>query len=334
MLKKGKNDFKTLLLPWTLHPERDQRWRDEQTKQLGVKGANQECDCNFLSSGTNVVDLMILKKYEDDPNMVKDRKESRRGEALWIFNEPIPGKDYILCADVARGDGLDFSAAHVLDTETLEQVAEFQDQLGTREFGDLLVSLATEYNDALLIVERENIGWAVLQQIIDRQYKNTFYSNTSDPKIADVYHHISNRYNHEESKLIPGFSTTMKTRPLLVSKIEEYFRNQDVIIHSSRLINELKTFIWDNGKAQAAPNYNDDLVMALGIGLWVRDIALRLRTDRMNLTKTMLDKIHVTEKSDNIPIYTARSMTTGRESWQMKTGGKPGDVSSLTWLLR
>lgn len=332
--EKKKNDFHTLRLPWNLHPERDQRWRDEQTKQLGVKGANQECDCDFLSSGTNVVDLMTLKWYEDNKEMVRDRKEARRGEALWIFDEPKSDRDYLVCADVARGDGTDFSAAHVFDIETLEQVAEFQDQLGTREFGDILVALATEYNDALLVVERENIGWAVLQQIVDRQYKNTFYSNTSDPKIADVYHHVSNRYNHEESKLLPGFSTTMKSRPLLISKIEEYFREKLVIIHSIRLINELKTFVWENGKAQAAENYNDDLVLSLGIGLWVRDVALRLRNDRILLTKNMLDRIHVTQNTDKTPIYTARASSVGRDAWQMKTGGKPGDIESLTWLLR
>ena len=39
---RGRNDFKTLKLPWQLHPKRDERWREEQTKQLGVRGANQE----------------------------------------------------------------------------------------------------------------------------------------------------------------------------------------------------------------------------------------------------------------------------------------------------
>jgi len=330
--EKKKNDFDILRLPWDLHPERDIRWREEQTKQLGTRGASQECDCDFLSSGASVVELMTLKWYED--TLVEDRKEARRGEALWIFRPPTPGCDYMVCADVARGDGLDYSAAHVLDVETLEQVAEFQDQIGTTEFGDAMVTLATEYNDALLVIERENIGWAVLQQVINRQYKNTFYSNTNDPKIADVYHHVSNRFNHDEAKLLPGFSTTIKTRPLLVSKIEEYFRERLIAVRSIRIINELKTFIWKDGKAQAAENYNDDLVMALGIGLWVRDTALRIRSERMALTRSMLDKIHIAKNQDKTPIYTARSQTTGKEQWQMKFGNKPGDVEDLTWLLR
>ena len=59
--EKKKNDFHTLRLHWSMHPDRDQSWRDEQTKQLGAKGASQECDCDFLSSGTNVIDLQTLK---------------------------------------------------------------------------------------------------------------------------------------------------------------------------------------------------------------------------------------------------------------------------------
>lgn len=331
--EKKKNDFYTLSLKWNLHPERNQEWRDEQTKQLGVRGASQECDCDFLSSGANVIDLMTLKWYEENPAMVMDRKEARRGEAWWIFKDPEPGKTYIVSADVARGDGSDYSTAHVIELETLEQCAEFQDQLGMREFGDILVAIATEYNDALLIVEYTGIGAAVLQQIIDREYKNTFYSSL-DLQIVEVHRQISSKINAEERKLKPGFSTTLKTRPIIISKLEAYFREKDVIIHSIRLINELKTFIWENGKAQAAENYYDDLVMAFAIGIWVRDTALRLRSEGILLTKSMLDKIHVTRNEDRTPIYRARVQQTGRDQWQMKVGNKPGDVESLTWLLR
>ena len=331
--EKKKNDFHTLSLKWNLHPERNQDWRDEQTKQLGVRGASQECDCDFLSSGANVIDLMTLKWYEDNPEMVMDRKEARRGEAMWIFKGPEPGKNYIVAADVARGDGSDYSTAHVIELETLEQCAEFQDQLGMREFGDILVAIATEYNDALLIVEYTGIGAAVLQQVIDREYKNTFYSSL-DLQVVEVQRQLSSKINAEERKLKPGFSTTLRTRPIIISKLEAYFREKAVIVHSNRLINELKTFIWDNGKAQAAENYNDDLVMAFAIGIWVRDTALRLRSEGILLTKSMLDKIHVSKSEDKTPIYRARTQQTGKDQWQMKFGSRPGDVESLTWLLR
>jgi len=59
---------------------------------------------------------------------------------------------------VARGDGSDYSAFHVLNIETLEQVAEYRGQLGTTEFGNLCVNVSREYNNALLIIENNNIG--------------------------------------------------------------------------------------------------------------------------------------------------------------------------------
>jgi len=120
----------------------------------------------------------------------------------------------------------------------------------------------------------------------------------------------------------------------LISKIEEYFKEKLVNIHSIRLINELKTFIWHNGKAQAAENYNDDLVLALGIGLWVRDTALRLRGDRIGMAKTLLDKIHIAQTDNKTPIYTAKTATSGQSQWQMKVGNKPNQTESLTWLLK
>lgn len=152
--------------------------------------------------------------------------------------------------------------AHILDVDSLEQVAEYHGQLSMKDFGNELVSMATRYNDALLIVEYNGLGPAVLQQIVDREYKNTFYSSL-DLKVIEVHRQLTNRHNSEDKKLKPGFSTTISTRPIIISKLEAYFRERAVIIHSIRLIEELKTFIWENGKAQAAENYNDDLVMAL-----------------------------------------------------------------------
>ena len=35
--------------------------------------------------------------------------------------------------------------------------------------------LATEYNNALLVIENANIGWATIQQVIDRSYDNFYY---------------------------------------------------------------------------------------------------------------------------------------------------------------
>ena len=54
--------FNDIKLHWTVHPDRDQSWRDEQDILLGVQSAAQECDCDFITSGTSVIDARILDK--------------------------------------------------------------------------------------------------------------------------------------------------------------------------------------------------------------------------------------------------------------------------------
>jgi hypothetical protein len=49
--------FKPIKLHWTVHPERDEKWRIEQTELLGEKGAAQECDCLWGESTVTVRDI-------------------------------------------------------------------------------------------------------------------------------------------------------------------------------------------------------------------------------------------------------------------------------------
>ena len=58
--EEGTNGFNTIRLHWSVHPERNQDWRDEQETLLGPKGAAQECDCDFVSSGDSVIEPQIL----------------------------------------------------------------------------------------------------------------------------------------------------------------------------------------------------------------------------------------------------------------------------------
>ena len=55
----------------------------------------------------------------------------------------------------------------------------------------------------------------------------------------------------------------------------------------------MKVFIWKNGRAEAQTGYNDDLVMAFGIALYVRDTALKFRQRGIDLTKQALNNMAV-----------------------------------------
>ena len=284
--------------------------------------AAQEYDCDFITSGQTVIDGVILEEYKN--TQVEDPVEKRGVDGnLWIWRQPNYTKDYVVSADVARGDGSDFSAFHVLDVETMEQVAEYKGKISTRDFGNLCMNTAVEYNNALLVIENASIGWAAIQQVIDREYDNLFYTS-KDLQYVDTARQVTNRYRTLEKNMVPGFSMTMKTRPLVIAKLEEYFREKSVVIHSIRLIEELFVFIYHNNKAQAMEGYNDDLPISLAIGLWVRDTALRLKTEGIALQKTVLNRMLEYE-----PVYTPDDNK--NDSWEWEVGK---DKESLEWLIK
>ena len=318
----GTNDFNFIKLHWSVHPERGQEWRDEQDKLLGPSLAAQECDCDFITSGRGVIDGLLLEKMKE--SSVREPIEKRGIDSnYWIWQPPNYTKNYVVSADVSRGDGTDYSAFHIIDVESLEQVAEYKGKISTQDFGNMLVNVASEYNNALLVVENNNIGWAAIQQVIDREYPNLFYTS-KDLQYVDVQHQITNKYRSQERNMVPGFSTTSKTRPLIVAKLEEMFREESVVVHSQRLIDELFVFIYNGNRAEAMTGYNDDLVMSFAIALWVRDTALRLRSEGIELSKKAIQGI-----GQNPGIYTSEVQK--NDSWEMDVKGEKED---LTWLIK
>ena len=318
----GTNDFNFIKLHWSVHPERGQEWRDEQDKLLGPSLAAQECDCDFITSGRGVIDGLLLENLKE--SSVREPMEKRGIDSnYWIWQPPNYTKNYVVSADVSRGDGTDYSAFHIIDVESLEQVAEYKGKISTQDFGNMLVNVASEYNNALLVVENNNIGWAAIQQVIDREYPNLFYTS-KDLQYVDVQHQMTNKYRVQERNMVPGFSTTQKTRPLIVAKLEEMFREESVMVHSQRLIDELFVFIYNGNRAEAMTGYNDDLVMSFAIALWVRDTALRLRAEGIELSKQAIQGI-----GQNPGIYT--SEVEKNDSWEMDVKGEKED---LTWLIK
>ena len=311
-------------LHWTVHPERDQKWREEQSKLLGEKGAAQECDCDFISSGHTVVEGATLQWYEE--TYVKDPLEKRGFDGnYWLWDYPNYSRDYVVVADVARGDSSDYSAFHVFDVETVEQVAEYKGKIDTKQYGAMLTSVASEWNNAMLVIENANIGWAVIQEVIDRSYSNLYYSYRELGYVDEDIHLRKGFDLKRKEDMVPGFTMSSRTRPLVISKLDMYMRERTPIIHSKRLIDELFVFIWNGSRAEAQRGYNDDLVMSFSTGLWVRDTALKLRQQGMDLTRSALS--HIGKSSTGV--YSNR--TAGQNPWTQKD--QYGNDNDLTWLI-
>ncbi len=316
----GTNNFHPIKLHWSLHPNRDTEWRQEQDTTLGPDKAARECDCSFSSSGDNVVDIGVLEWYEE--NTVEEPNEKRlvRGsDDLWVWEEPEPSGNYVLSADVARGDGDDFSTFHVFSVEDLDQKMEFQGKITPETFANQIYTQASYYNDALVVVERNSFGRSVLQELIDRGYRNILYTS-NDLSLVDIR---KTRDINEGRKTKPGLDTNRKTRPLIISRMKEFMRNKHCNIKSSRLIEEFRTFVWKGDKPQHMPGYNDDLVMAAAFGIWVRDSALKYQDQLNDVTKKTLERF-----STGKGLYTSKGKS--EDPYTVRQDGKKHDIR---WLF-
>lgn len=285
-------------------------------------------NCDFISSGHTVIEGALLQWYNQ--TTIQDPIEKRGMDGnLWVWEFPDYSKDYIVVADVARGDGSDYSAFHVIDVETVTQVAEYRGQISTTDYGNFLVNVATEYNDALLVIENANVGWASIQVAIDRGYKNLYYS-PKDQSLTDVAQQL-NKYVDlkDQSQMVAGFITSSRTRPIIISKLDTYMRERVPVIRSRRLIEELFVFIWNGSRPEAQRGYNDDLVMSFCIGLWIRDTALKLRQQGIELHKKTLDYL-----GKGMGVYGGANGSLKNAGWTMNLGKTGDDQEDLTWLLR
>lgn len=321
--ESGENSFLPIKLPWTVHPERDQSWRDQQDSDLGPRMAGQECDCDFLASGDTVFEPDDMSYYEQ--TYQKDPLERRGVDGnLWIWEGVDYRKSYMIVADVARGDSTDYSAFHIFDIEECTQVGEYKGKLSPKDFGNMLVGIASEYNEALLVIENANIGWATIEQVMEREYRNLYYSATSQMETVESY-----MTKYERDKLVPGFTMSARTRPLVVAKMIEYIREHSVTIQSKRLMSEMRVFVWKNGKAQAQVRYNDDLLIACATALYVRDTALRLRQQGIDLARAQLSSFN------NLNAQNKAIMTNvGSQQNNPYLIDTPSGKEDISWLLK
>jgi hypothetical protein len=218
--------------------------------------AEDEESC-FLASGDSVFELGAI---EARLATAPEPAERRRNGDLEIWLPPLRGKEYLVAVDPAGGgsDG-DYSAAEVLELEKGLQCAEFAGHVGGLELARLVTALAAEYNQAWLVVERNNHGAGVLA-------------------LAEAVCKYSRIYR-QGGQL--GWITTSLSRPAALSRLGAALVEQPERFQSRRLLGECRSFVrLPNGNSGARAGTHDDRVMAMAIGLGARAELLEKRGSR------------------------------------------------------
>ena len=220
----GENEFNNIKLMWDVHPERDQAWFQKETKNMSKRQVAQELLCNFNTSGDTVI-------HPDDlawigGNIKEPIYRTGYDRNFWIWEKFDSNNQYLLTADVARGDGADNSVFHVLKLNTMEVVAEYQGKPSLDLYSRILYDAGCEYGNCLLVVENNGIGISILEKLSDLGYPNLYYS------IKSTHEYVEAHQGEVMEKAIAGFTTSIKTRPLIVAKLEEFIRNRMITSYS------------------------------------------------------------------------------------------------------
>lgn len=282
-------------------------WYEERCKEYqydGVKIA-QELDLSFSGSKLLALDpaeiarqrnRILLEKIQPKVYFDIDVKSQNPlvgyETSCHIYEIPSPEENYIIACDVAYR-GTDYSTIQVINVKTLNQAAEYQGKIDPDVFAYIIAKIGKWYNNAFVIVEANNHGLVTGFELRNKiKYPNLYHSISSHPKAIHV-RQIDYVVNLGDG--IPGFMTTATSRPGVVNAIRESMRENDVKINSSRLIGEMEVFIRNvkkNGKEEAEAGYNDDLVLAFGIALYILSTEYYNQNMAKSRAKAMLEAIN------------------------------------------
>ena len=191
-------------------------------------------------------------------------------------------------------DSKDFSTFHIIDVNEGECVAEYKGKIPPDRFAELLNKFGLKYNKALMCPENNSYGYATVLKLKELQYPNIYHKRRKSVFIGN--------YVPTKDTDVAGFTTSGKTRNLILAKLEEVLRNKEIKIYSTRFYDELKTFTWKNNKAQALKGHNDDLVISFAIAMWLYDSGDGHSRNTKGLNDAMLKAMKVTRNSyDDMP---------------------------------
>lgn len=293
----GTNEFHACFIPWFVQkeyrmeiPEGFERTPEEEElvkkyglddQQLmfrrrkiavnGVEMFNQEYPCHadeaFLTSGRPVFNPQQLQGIiETAPDIVsrlelisEEFEEAPRG-SLYLYKHHNPGETYYIGADVAMGvRGGDWSVAQILDSKK-QQVGIYRSQVHPDYFATVLEKLGYFFNTAKIAVESNNHGILTCTRLgKDLAYPNIYFETSVDKQT-------------ENETVTYGFRTTVKTKPLIIDKLRQAFRENDIVVNDKLTLREAMTYVVkDDGKLEAEAGCFDDCVMSLAIANFIHE---------------------------------------------------------------
>lgn len=246
----------------------------------------QELECDFLGSGDGVIPGHIQENIAK--NMICDPKVKYMQGTLWQWNDPVEGHRYIIGVDVSRGDSEDFSSINIVDFDTREQVLEYIGKIPPDDLAAIVYKWAMVYGNGFIIVDiTGGMGVATSRKLQELNYKNVYIEGVNTQNIWE--------YNQKAEDKIPGLNFNNK-RTQIIAAFEEQLR-KGFIIKSARLLNELNTFVYINGRPDHMKGTHDDAIMSMSMALYAGEMCFNQLQRNEAKNKAMIESWVLSERT-------------------------------------
>jgi hypothetical protein len=300
-------------------------WFEEQVRDANgdMRKISQELLCSFLGSGDNFIAEEYLLRIQEKEIRVPIRQEYM-DKNMWIWEDPLPGEDYIMALDASAGHGEDSSSLNMLKLSEIveekvitkngkskkvkyrrhkvEQVAEYYGKVAPQMLAEIAHIYGRKYNNAYCVVDiTGGYGVQTVEKLLELGYgeENVHYAEVTHKPSRDRLQGYIKKGQKTLSDgtvttvdLIPGFFVG-GNRSSVVLEMQRAIHLEDVIIRSFRLLNELKTFVTVPGNrvADHKRSFHDDSIMGLSIGLYVLNYDMARYKQSKGVTEKMLNAI-------------------------------------------
>ena len=302
-------------------------WFEAMAKKLKFdrRKIAQELECNFLGSGDSVIPPETVEYLKD--NCIKSPENKFMGGAIWQWKEPVEGHKYIMGIDVSRGDSEDFTTFCIIDFDEREQVLEYLGKIPPDVAAEVAYKWATMYNAFVVIDITGGMGVSTARKLQELGYKNLYIDGIN---VANKW-----KYDPKAMEKTPGLNFNSK-RVQIIAAFEESLRH-NFNVRSSRLLNELNTFVYVNGRPDHLKGQHDDLIMAMAMAIYVGENSFTQLEKVTEQTKAMIDSwaVHETPIKNPVQDYSPTLAAFNHDPYGRHHGGgaSKSDYENYLWLF-
>ena len=258
--EKGKNEYIPTDVHWSEVPGRDEAWKEQTIANTSEQQFKIEFECEFLGSVDTLIAPSKLKSMVYDAPAVSNA-------GLDVYQDVIPGHDYAMTVDVARGVGGDYSAFLMVDITSFPHrvVAKYRNnEIKPMLFPNIIYDTAKRYNNAFILCEVNDIGDQVASILqYDLEYQNLLMCSMRG-RAGQI---VGQGFSGKKTQLGVKMSKTVKKVGAL--NLKTMIEADKLIFNDYELISELTTFIQKGNSFEAEEGCNDDLAMCLVIYAWL-----------------------------------------------------------------